>query len=342
MKILIVGSDEVYSIERFYETHLLNAGINVDKFPAQSIFYAYYQSSIINKVLFKAGLSAITKSINQQFKQKVESSKPDVIWVFKGMEILPSSLEWARKLSIKLVNYNPDNPFIFTGKGSGNSNVTDSIALYDLHFTYNFAIKNELEERFQSRVSYLPFGYELPAGIQQECREQTEVIKCCLLGNPDQDRANLIQELAEKGVEIDLFGNQWNKFVSHHGITIFPAVYNNDFWKVLYRYRIQLNIMRVHNLLSHNMRTFEVPGIGGIQLAPDTPEHRLFFTPGKEIYLYKEVADCVGYIERILSLSAEQASEIRNNAQVRCIQSGYSYQNRTLQALNVLKEVLHD
>ncbi len=38
MKVLIVGSDEVYSIERFYETHLLNAHIHVEKFPAQSVF----------------------------------------------------------------------------------------------------------------------------------------------------------------------------------------------------------------------------------------------------------------------------------------------------------------
>ncbi|WP_315819859.1 hypothetical protein [Paraflavitalea speifideaquila] len=109
----------------------------------------------------------ITQKINQQFKQKVKAFKPDIIWVFKGMEILPSSLEWARKQSIKLINYNPDNPFIFTGKGSGNSNVTNSIGLYDLHFTYNFAIKKELEERFQSKVAYLPFGYELPSGIQR-------------------------------------------------------------------------------------------------------------------------------------------------------------------------------
>ncbi|WP_315819860.1 glycosyltransferase [Paraflavitalea speifideaquila] len=161
------------------------------------------------------------------------------------------------------------------------------------------------------------------------------------MGNPDKERAIQIQELAERGVEIDLFGNHWERFVSHNGISIFPPVYSNDFWKVLYRYRIQLNIMRVHNLESHNMRSFEVPGIGGIQLAPDTPEHRLFCS-WKEIFLYKGISECITTIEKLLSLTAEQAREIRSNAQARCVQSGYSYHDRALQALEALKEVIHD
>jgi spore maturation protein CgeB len=341
MKILIVGSDEVYSIERFYERHLLDAGVKVAKFPAQSIFYAYYQPSVINKVLFKAGLSSITQRINEQFKQQITGFRPDIVWVFKGMEILPSSLEWARKQAVKLVNYNPDNPFIFTGKGSGNKNVADSIGLYDLHFTYNLAISEELKDRFLARVAYLPFGYEFPAGVREECMVQQEVVKCCMLGNPDKQRAAFIQELAEKGIEIDIYGNQWGKFVSHPGIKLFPPVYNNDFWKTLYRYRVQLNMMRVHNPQSHNMRSFEVPAIGGIQLAPDTPEHRSFFTPGKEIFLYKDIPECITAIRHLLSLRGEQANEIRRNAHLRSIQSGYSYHNRAQEALAVMEELLH-
>ena len=42
--------------------------------------------------------------------------------------------------------------------------------------------------------------------------------------------------------------------------------------------------MRIHNPDSHNMRSFEVPGVGGIMVAPDTKEHRIFFEVGKEIF----------------------------------------------------------
>jgi hypothetical protein len=75
------------------------------------------------------------------------------------MEIFPESLQWAKQKGIKLVSFNPDNPFIFTGKGSGNSNVTQSIPLYDLHFTYNHEIEQQLREKYRSKIAYLPFGF---------------------------------------------------------------------------------------------------------------------------------------------------------------------------------------
>ena len=85
------------------------------------------------------------------------------------MEITPDSLEWAKKKKIKLVNYNPDNPFIFSGRGSGNSNVTNSISLYDLHFTYNLSVKEKLEKEFQSKDCFLPFGFDLDDQLFEIC-----------------------------------------------------------------------------------------------------------------------------------------------------------------------------
>ena len=137
MRLLIVGSDKVFAIENFYVKYLKETDIEVRLFTAQSYFYDYYQSSILHKILFKAGISPILRTINDQFKQVITEFEPQVIFIFKGMEIFPESLQWAKQRGIKLVNYNPDNPFLFTGKGSGNKNVTDSIPLYDLHLTLN-------------------------------------------------------------------------------------------------------------------------------------------------------------------------------------------------------------
>ena len=118
MKLLIVGSDKVYAIENFYVKYLRELGVEVSHFSAQSIFYDYYKKHIFNKLVYRSGLSGIIKQINDRFKTAVEQFKPDIIWVFKGMEILPGSLEWAKAKSIFLVNYNGDSPFIFSGMGS--------------------------------------------------------------------------------------------------------------------------------------------------------------------------------------------------------------------------------
>ncbi|MCX6210150.1 MAG: glycosyltransferase [Bacteroidetes bacterium] len=338
MKLLIIGSDKVFSIENFYYKYLIELGVDTKRFTAQSIFYDYYFSgNILRKIIFKLGLSSIHKKINNQFKEIVDDFKPDIIWVFKGMEITPESLKWAKSKGIKLVNYNPDNPFIFTGKGSGNAHVTNSIGLYDFHFTYNLEIQKQLQQQYNAKTDFLPFAFDVSKELFDECSKEEEIVKACFLGNPDKIRSAFLEQLAAKGIEIDVFGNDWDKFVTHKNITTHTPVYSNEQWKTLRKYRVQINLMRIHNEDSHNMRTFEVPGIGGLQVAPNTKEHQLFFEEGKEIFLYKDIDECVTKINYLLSLSKEQANEFRTLSNNAAINKKYSYKDRTFQVYNVLK-----
>jgi spore maturation protein CgeB len=340
MKLLIIGSDKVFSIENFYFKYLKEFEIDIKLFTAQTIFYDYYYSgNVINKILFKLGLSNIHKKINYEFRQVVNDFKPEIILVFKGMEITPTSLKWARQKGIKLVNYNPDNPFVFSGRGSGNSNITNSIELYDFHFTYNLEIQKKLEENHHAKTGLLPFAFDISQDLFKVCEKELEIIKVCFLGNPDKLRASFIKSIADKGIEIDVYGNDWNKFVNHKNIISYPPVYAEEQWKILRKYRVQLNLMRIHNLDSHNMRTFEVPGIGGIQLAPDTKEHQLFFEANKEIFLYKTVEECVTKINFLISLTIEQANQYREYAREASVKNKHSYKDRAHQVMELLQKL---
>jgi spore maturation protein CgeB len=340
MKLLIIGSDKVYSIENFYFKYFNELGIDVTRFNAQAIFYDYYfGSNILTKVLFKLGASNIIPKINNQFKQIVNEIKPEIIWVFKGMEISPKSLKWAKLKGIKLVNYNPDNPFVFSGTGSGNKNVTKSIDLYDFHFTYNLEIKKKLEQQHRAKTGLLPFAFDISEQLYEKCAQEKEVVKVCFLGNPDKTRSNFIESIAAQGIEIDVYGHDWNKFVKHQNIGIHQPVYGDNQYRILRQYRVQLNLMRKHNLNSHNMRSFEIPGIGGIQLAPQTTEHELFFEPSKEIFLYQSVADCVKKINYLVQLTVQEANEFRLAARLACVEKKYSYTDRATQVISVLKSL---
>ncbi len=337
---MIVGSDRIYAIENFYVKYLREAGVEVFHFPAQSYFYDYYQAGILNKLIFRAGLSGINKKINGQFLQAVNSFKPEVVWVFKGMELFAESLEKVKAMGVKLVNFNGDSPFIFSGKGSGNKNVTESVGLYDLHLTYNSAVKKQIEHTFTMPVSILPFGYNIDDELYETCCREKEILRVCFLGNPDTYRGAFLQQLAEQGVPLDLYGNNWKKFVQHPSVKIYAAVYADACWKVLRRYRVQLNLMRPHNPDTHNMRTFELGGVGAIQLAPATVDHQHYFTPDKELLIYKDPEDCVRQINQLLCMDKSSADTIRLNARNRSLQSGYSYKARSLQALVEIKKLL--
>ena len=340
MKLLIAGSDKVYAIENFYVKYLREMGVEVYHFAAQSFFYDYYQKNIFNKLLFRAGLSGILKKINDQFKNTVETFNPDIIWVFKGMELFPQSLQWAKDKKIKLVNYNPDSPFVFSGKGSGNANVANSICLYDLFLTYNSADAKKMKTFHQVASAILPFGFNITDDLYNKCVQQKEIYRACFLGNPDTNRAQFLQQLAEEGIQLDVYGNHWGKFLKHPNIRIYAPVYEDGFWQTLYRYRVQLNLMRLHNPDTHNMRSFEVPGVGGIQLAPATTDHKTYFEEGKEIFLYSDINNCRLQIKKILAMTTEDAAAIRLQARQRSLASHYTYKDRSAQALVHLNKLL--
>lgn len=336
-KILIVGSNKIFAIERYYIKYLRELGVNLEQFCAFDLFLDYYERNIFNKIIFQAGLSTIYKRINRQFKQIVRNYSPDIILIFKGMEILPESLAWAKAQNIKLVNYNPDNPFIFSGKGSGNRNITDCLGFYDLHLTYSYKIKEKLEDEYRLKALILPFAYNDANILYDQCSPQEEVVKLCFVGNPDSKRAAFLEALAKEGIPIDVFGFNWEKFVRHSNIKLFAPVLGTETSNTLRKYRVQLNMMRAHNEDSHNMRSFEVPGVGGIMVAPDTDDHHLYFKDGEEVFLYKGVEDCAVTIKKLLSTRVEDANLFRQNARQRSVSSGYSYKDRARQLWNYLK-----
>ena len=332
MNLLLCGAQSNYAIERYFLKYFKQiVSGNVELFAAQNIFLEYYSRSLTHKVLFRLGYQKIYHHINTLFLQKVNEVNPDVVFVFKGMEIFPDTLLALKQRGIKLVNYNPDNPLLFSGRGSGNANITNCIEHYDLHFTYDPAIQKQLL-RYPGKAVMLPFGFELDDLDYAEVCQAPEINKVCFLGNPDKERALFIRRLSAH-VPMVVYGNKWNKYLkANENLSLQSSVFGMDFWKVLHQYRIQLNLMRPHNPQSHNMRTFEVPGAGGIGLYPDTPDHRHYFIAGEEIFLYHDLANCVEKSLKLLNLSADKASAIRKSARDKSISARYTYADRVKEA----------
>ena len=67
---------------------------------------------------------------------------------------------------------------------------------------------------------------------------------------------------------------------------VYPIASRPDFWRKNQEYRVQLNLFRQYNEGSHNMRTFEIPAVGGIQLTEYSTEQADFFKEGEEIFSF--------------------------------------------------------
>ncbi|MBI1767940.1 MAG: glycosyltransferase [Bacteroidetes bacterium] len=288
--------------------------------------------------------------MNKDFVNQVREFKPAVVLVFKGMEISKRSLMKIKTMGVKLANYNFDHPFIHFSRGTGNRFVTEAIPYYDLHISYSSLIAKQLLERYQVQTAVIPFGFHITeeqfANVILE--DVPEINEVCFVGNPDSIRIAALQKLINEKIKINVYGFGWESYLKPSDwLTIHKHRRQGtfwedqlEFWKVIRQYRIQLNFFRPHNEGSHNLRTFEVPSVGGILLTPDSMEQRSFFENERELFFYSDETGMIRQCKRLLAMEGKEINKIRNSARKKSIEQDYSYKRRTADLVALLKNLL--
>ncbi len=330
MKILTPVSGNRWAVPDCYHRGLVNAGADV---AAYDIGEA--PTSLIGRMLRR--VERLTGSAAaRRLEAAVDAERPDVLVVFKGFDYSPALLKRIAARGVTLVNYNPDHPFHFFSPGSGNANVRDSVPLYALYMTYSGPIGAELEAANPGqKVVVLPFGHAIDDALYADLATEAEVVRGCFNGNPDAERAEAIRHLTENGVAMDLYGYDWHKFLSPTSmLRLCTPEGGTGMFRILRRYRFQLNLFRPHNEGSHNLRTFEVPAVGGISLGPDSPEHREFFIGGRDAFYFADKDEMLAEARALLAMPVEEAESVRRAARQRTIdlQSHFDDRARTMLA----------
>ena len=326
MKIAIFGSNKSWSIEKYYIKYL---SIDHEVVLFDPTLY-YKTNNLFRKVMFRYFKKILFLKVNSELIKFITKTKPNILWVFKGVEISIKSLKKIKKEGIYLANYNPDHPFIRTYASSGGKNIIDSITFYDVHFSYSNSVIEKIKNQYFTKVLKLPFAFE-PSNFNWDIvRNQNEIVKICFVGNPDSIRVSLIKKIISWKFPIHLYGNGWEKyFTNNYFVTCCGIAENKDLYAIFRKYRVQLNIFRPHNINSHNMRTFEITGVGGIQLAELSEDHLAYFDEGKEIFLYHNDIELYEKLTLLLSLPSKDIVQIRNNVRKKSIENDYTYLNRS-------------
>ena len=332
--ILIVGSQLPASIENFYTLGLERLGLQVRVFEPQR----YVAKGLLSRVRQRLQDPAVYRRANHQLIAECRATKPDVVWVFKGIELMPNTISAIKAIGAVVVNYNPDHPYIRTSITHGGRNVADAVSRYDLYFTYH----RGLVEQLKPSSVWLPFGFHLPEADYEAIREGKEIERACFVGTVDRQRAELLIDLAATGIPIDVYGPRNRYARKLHGtprLSLHDTVFDLDFWRILRSYRVQLNFFREHNYDSHNQRTFEVPASGGILLTPDTAEQREFFEVGSEVHFYGSTDDMRAKLDALLTMPSASARDIRLAARHRSVTADYSYARRAQEAYKSLRAI---
>ena len=108
----------------------------------------------------------------------------------------------------------------------------------------------------------------------------------------DREREKILESLSD--LNVGIWGPYWNRVSRRSDIakSIRDGFIDVTVMEKIYRSsKVVLNLMRPQNQFSHNMKTFEIPALGGFMLAPRTIEHMEMFEEGKEIAFYDNLEE---------------------------------------------------
>jgi spore maturation protein CgeB len=344
MKILLLGSFDKGALENYYVKGLLCKTTFLDKFDITEAYYSKLNASLINKVINKTIPSFFFRSINTQLLQFIGNRQYDVILVFKGLTLFPQTIAELKKNTRLLCCYNPDHPFKFFSEGSGNNNILQSIQLYDIYFSYARRIAAELQTKYNVGSYAIPFGYDDSSFPDEGNRAKQFDDKWLFIGAFDRERALFLEKLDEN--DIDIYGD--SKWRSRNRNNVIgkkyykgQPLYNADYKKAIQYSNGVFNLLRRQNIeeQSHNMRTFEVPGYGGVLIANRTEEQVSFFEDIKEAIYFEsmdELKDKLSYLRK----HPRKIEEIKSAALERSKRSNYSYIDRSNEIYRIIENHL--
>jgi hypothetical protein len=344
MKWLLLGAFGEGALEHYYVQGLRRCGINISMLDIISDYYSVIEKSVFNKGWNKLRPATYFSPVNKKLETFIDKKFFDVIIVFKGMALFADTIKMLKQHANLLCCYNPDHPFKFFTEGSGNKNILDSIRFYDIYLTYSNRIANELRVTYNVNASVIPFGYD-DEYICHKGNSNIDVTnKWLFIGSYDKERASFLNTLG--GNDIYIYGDQKWKTRTNGSSLIQNyyqgrALYGREYKSMISEGQGIFNLLRRQNIeeQSHNMRTFEVPGYGGVLITNRTEEQMFFFEEDKEAIYFDSVEELKSKLY-FLSKNPHKIGKIKLAAFERSKKSGYGYTCRSRDLYHLLNKHL--
>ncbi len=230
------------------------------------------------------------KEFNEVIKSRINTFRPDIIFIYKGAFVQPQTIAYARQQGCKPVMFYPDVSMTFHG-----ANIPASIPLYDLIFTTKtFGIKDMQDKFGVKNAVFMPHGFdpEIHRPLQPG-KEERKIFGCdaSFIGTWSPKKEQWLAHLKENMPEIDLkiWGDQWHKAGTASKKS---SIQGKSILGDLYALAIQCSTINLA-ILSEQVsgsssgdlitsRTFHIPGAGGFMLHERNEESVLYFKENEE------------------------------------------------------------
>ncbi len=283
--------------------------------------------TLFYRIFWKLRIPLDVTHVNKQILDAIENYSFDVVWIEKGNMIWPRTLSHIKKNAplARLISCSEDDMYATHGHSLW---YRVGLRHYDLVFTtkkYNLA---ELKLFGAKQTNLFLDSYDekihKPMSLTAVERER---FSCDVgaIGAFENERAEALLYLAEHGIKVSVWGNDWEKMInSHPNLHVKNEfLFGEDYSKAICATKINLNFLRKINRDEVTSRSVEIPACCGFMLAERTKRHQEFFGEGKEAEFFGTNEEMLQKVKYYLEKN-EEREKIGRAGRERCVKSGYS------------------
>lgn len=271
------------------------------------------------------------RGLNRAFIREIASYRPHmVIVVAGGANLRARYLKACKGLGSILVRWNLDDPW----NPCVQSECLTSMNLYDVYVTCKRAVlKACLREGLHAL--YVPCGYK-PSLHRAGPDCLTDLGGVAMICGADDERANLARFILHNRSRCPfrLIGPYWERYPDLIPWKL-PRLDGESYRRKINELKVVLNPLRYTNRDAHNMRSFEIPACGGVQLTRRTDEHEEFLEHGISALLYRDHREMLELLDDAMCDDALRA-QIREQGP-RAVQP-YTWASRLEEIINACRE----
>jgi spore maturation protein CgeB len=330
MKLLYIGQCDWGSTSRMrYEKVQLYFNTAVDLINLTPIIEK--TPKILRSLGWRLKIGPLIKNINNAIITEVRNNNYDIIWVDKGVFILPFCAGILRNKTKFFIHSTPDPAFLYHGSRL----FEKSLKFYDICVTTKSFETEIYRAKGVKNCYYLTQGFDKTIHFPR-VEFETKKYDICFIGHREKNREELIQLLLDNDIEVVLAGIKWENFVKKNKqkkLKYFGNhVSGHDYARLISDSKLGLGLLSKWIPEKHTTRTFEIPACGTCLVTEKNDEIDSFFSD-IECIKFINHKDCVQKINSILK-QLDLLKAITNLGFERVVQDRRDYESQIFDLCN--------
>jgi glycosyltransferase involved in cell wall biosynthesis len=330
-KVLVIGPLNDGALAESYARAFERLGMEVVRFDSE---VALMRASRFagNRILRRALRPALWNAVNREAVEVAERVRPALIFAVKCSFFHPETIRQIRKSTgVPFVNHYPDHPYIGIRRDPREASalrrdLIEVLRQYSIVWMWERSLVERLH-RDGVEAKYLPFGVDPELYRPQSVSEGLHCDACRLnhdvafVATYTRFRCAEVAAIRKHTIAIwgDNWPQEWRTTSGQH--RAHPPVWGKGVGDIYARAAVSLNVLNAENLGGPNMRTFEVPGSGGVMLARYSAEQHEFFPENEAAVYYRSPAEIDDKIDWLLRDPELRARIRRNGARLAAAQT---------------------